>query len=324
MTDAESLRNDPLFGLNRAFLSQHPAEAARVLEKLSELEAAELVEDQSDIVIASALEKVTPGIAEGILKNLPADKVAKVLDLLSLGASINILSRLKPDERGKLLEKSSETVRRELESLLSYPADSAGRLMNPRVAVFNINTTVADAIVQLKQNRLSRSRKLYLVNADLELQSQVDAYSLLYADPEQSLSDLAKPVAHFVSDIDPHNEVIKILEASRADAIPVVNVDYHVVGIIEGMGIIEVVREEMAQNLQTMVGASAEERALSSSFFAVRKRLPWLQINLITAFLAASVVSLFEDTIARFTALAILMPIAAGQSGNTGAQALAV
>jgi magnesium transporter len=76
--------------------------------------------------------------------------------------------------------------------------------------------------------------------------------------------------------------------------------------------------------MQTMVGASKEERALSKVSFAVRKRLPWLEINLGTAFLAASVVGLFEETIARYTALAVLLPVVAGQSGNTGAQALAV
>jgi magnesium transporter len=73
-----------------------------------------------------------------------------------------------------------------------------------------------------------------------------------------------------------------------------------------------------------MVGASKEERALSKTTFAVRKRLPWLQINLATAFLAAAVVGIFEHTIAQFTALAVLLPVVAGQSGNTGAQALAV
>lgn len=73
-----------------------------------------------------------------------------------------------------------------------------------------------------------------------------------------------------------------------------------------------------------MVGAGRDERALSSPLFAIRKRLPWLQVNLLTAFLAASVVALFEETIATFTALAVLLPVVAGQSGNTGAQALAV
>jgi magnesium transporter len=87
---------------------------------------------------------------------------------------------------------------------------------------------------------------------------------------------------------------------------------------------IQAVEEESTADLLTMVGASAQERALSRVSFAVRKRLPWLQINLLTAFLAAAVVGLFESTIARFTALAVLLPVVAGQSGNTGAQALAV
>ncbi|MDH4325312.1 MAG: magnesium transporter, partial [Betaproteobacteria bacterium] len=84
------------------------------------------------------------------------------------------------------------------------------------------------------------------------------------------------------------------------------------------------VEEETSLDIQTMVGASPDERALSRPFFAVKKRLPWLQINLLTAFLAAAVVGLFESTIAKFTALAVLLPVVAGQSGNAGAQALAV
>ncbi|HEX6210814.1 MAG TPA: magnesium transporter, partial [Methylomirabilota bacterium] len=82
--------------------------------------------------------------------------------------------------------------------------------------------------------------------------------------------------------------------------------------------------QDVAADIQTMVGASRDERALSPVSFAVRARLPWLEINLVTAFLAAAVVGLFEATIMRFTALAVLMPVVAGQSGNTGAQALAV
>jgi magnesium transporter len=84
------------------------------------------------------------------------------------------------------------------------------------------------------------------------------------------------------------------------------------------------VEQETTLDIQTMVGASRDERALSSAIFSVRKRLPWLQINLLTAFLAASVVGLFESTIAKYTALAVLLPVVAGQSGNAGAQALAV
>jgi magnesium transporter len=88
--------------------------------------------------------------------------------------------------------------------------------------------------------------------------------------------------------------------------------------------LIQAIQADASADIQTMVGASAEERALSKPLFAVSKRLPWLQINLLTAFLAAAVVGLFETTIAAYTALAVLLPVVAGQSGNAGAQALAV
>jgi magnesium transporter len=104
----------------------------------------------------------------------------------------------------------------------------------------------------------------------------------------------------------------------------VVDLDERLLGVIHQSAVIQAAQEEAATDMQAMVGVSRDERALSPPLVAMRKRLPWLNINLLTAFLAASVVGLFEDTIARFTALAVLLPVVAGQSGNTGAQALAV
>jgi magnesium transporter len=95
-------------------------------------------------------------------------------------------------------------------------------------------------------------------------------------------------------------------------------------GVIEYRELIKAVEADATLDMQTMVGASRDERALSSPMFTVRKRLPWLEINLATAFLASAVVGAFEGTIAKYTALAVLLPVVAGQSGNAGAQALAV
>jgi magnesium transporter len=104
----------------------------------------------------------------------------------------------------------------------------------------------------------------------------------------------------------------------------VVDVEGRVLGVIRAQTLLDVAQDAASADMQAMVGASRDERALSRVGFAVRRRLPWLHVNLATAFLAAAVVGLFEDTIARFTALAVLLPVVAGQSGNTGAQALAV
>ena len=118
--------------------------------------------------------------------------------------------------------------------------------------------------------------------------------------------------------------MVDLLERHKLVDLAVVDLDGRLLGIIYHRTLIQAIQEDAMVDIQTMVGASRDERALSTPLFAVRKRLPWLQINLLTAFLAAAVVGLFEQTIAQFTALAVLLPVVAGQSGNAGAQALAV
>ena len=119
-------------------------------------------------------------------------------------------------------------------------------------------------------------------------------------------------------------EITDILETHKISELPVIDARGCLAGIIRYDALISAVQNETSADIQTMVGVSKDERALSPIPFAVRKRLPWLQINLATAFLASAVVGLFEGTIAHFTALAVLSPIVAGQAGNTGQQALAV
>src|SRR5690606_28454315 len=123
---------------------------------------------------------------------------------------------------------------------------------------------------------------------------------------------------------DPQEEVVERFTEGRLASLPVLDFDGRLLGVIRYDTLASTAQEDAAADMQAMVGVSRQERALSPVLFAVRKRLPWLEMNLLTAFLAAAVVGLFEDTIARFTALAVLLPVVAGQSGNTGAQALAV
>jgi magnesium transporter len=147
---------------------------------------------------------------------------------------------------------------------------------------------------------------------------------LALAEPNQRLADISRRIASAVQNLTPREEVVEILEQYKLPVLPVIDVNGRLVGVIHQAGLLTALQEETSLDIQTMVGASKDERALSKVPFAVIKRLPWLQINLLTAFLAAGVVGLFESTIAKFTALAVLMPVVAGQSGNAGAQALAV
>ena len=163
-----------------------------------------------------------------------------------------------------------------------------------------------------------------MVDSDGQLTAVLPLQEVAVAQPEERLGRLAQGPPVCVQDMSSSEEVVELLETHKLASLPVVSFEGRLTGIIRHDALVEAARHEASGDLQTMVGAGREEHALSRASLAVRKRLPWLQVNLATAFLAASTVALFEDTIARFTALAVFLPVVAGQSGNTGAQALAV
>jgi magnesium transporter len=223
-----------------------------------------------------------------------------------------------------LLQRVGVDVARELRGLLDYAEDSAGRLMDPRISPLRTGMTVAAALERLRQIRRTGLRELFVVDDEGRLAGRVEMQDLALAARELPLSDITRPVVAFVNDLDPREDVVEQLQSHPITALPVVNVSGRFIGVIRQAALVAAVEEETSLDIQTMVGASPDERALSPPLFAVRKRLPWLQINLLTAFLAAAVVGLFEGIISQVTALAVLLPVVAGQSGNAGAQALAV
>jgi len=207
---------------------------------------------------------------------------------------------------------------------MTYPEDSAGRLMDTRIRHFRGTTTVAQTLNELRSARARTTRSLFLVDEDNRLSGKVGIQDIAVADPATKLESLATPVSATVTPITPRDEVVELLERHLLADLAVVDLDGRLLGVIYHARLLQAIHEDASADIQAMVGVSRDERALSPPVFAVRKRLPWLQINLLTAFMAAAVVGLFEDTIARFTALAVLLPVVAGQSGNAGAQALAV
>ena len=196
--------------------------------------------------------------------------------------------------------------------------------MNPRFLPLNETLTVSEVLKKIRKFKPRFTRQLYVTDSEGTLQGMVEIHQLALAEADEVLSTLLRPVPGCVEATATREEMVQELEAKRITDLPVVDVSGRLIGTIHYDGLMEAVREESSVDMLTMVGVSRDERALSDVSFVVRKRLPWLSVNLLTAFLAASVVGLFESTIAQFTALAVLLPVVAGQSGNTGAQALAV
>ncbi len=184
--------------------------------------------------------------------------------------------------------------------------------------------TVAEVRAHLRESDLKRVRAIYVADDDGKLVGRLDMQDLALAKESEWVEALMQPPLGAVTLTAPRSEIVALLEETRLDSLPVVDLDQRLMGVVRYTTLFRAIEAEANVDIQTMMGVSADERALSPTGFVVRRRLPWLHVNLMTAFLAASVVGLFEGTIAQFTALAVLMPVVAGMAGNAGSQALAV
>jgi len=318
-------QKDVISVLTRRFFAEHPKTAAKGLEPMERSEAAAILSELPAETMAVAWQALSVPAATETLAYLPAAARAELFGQVETGKLAVLLSRMDPEARAEILAGLDDRTARELQAIMDYPPDTAGSLMDTRVLALNAATTVTEAIDTIRRLRQGkRVSELRLVDDDKRLKAIVDMKDLALADGGETLESISHGVLAFVNPMDPDEEVVDKLERYKLEELPVIDADGHLLGIIRHSELIDTLRETASLDIQTMVGASKDERATSSSWFALRKRMPWLQINLLTAFLAAAVVGAFEDTIAKFTALAVLLPVVAGQSGNAGAQALAV
>jgi len=310
--------------LNERYLLDYPVEAARLLEVMAPDDAAALLAQHAPHAIVRAWQALAPDAAAAVVERLPETLARHLISEAEPEASVAVLAQWDDAGRESRLAALEPQVAQELRALLGYPERSAGRLMDMDVSPLRAEVSVAQALARLKTMRRRGMRELFVIDSEGLLIGRVEIQDLATAEPGQALREIVRPLRAAVKGLDPRDEVVEILQRQPITELPVVNLDGRFVGVIRHAALVAVIEQESTVDIQTMVGASREERALSSPMFAVRKRLPWLQINLLTAFLAAAVVGMFEDTIAKVTALAVLLPVVAGQSGNAGAQALAI
>jgi magnesium transporter len=321
MDDEKKLGLD---AVNRHFLLFHAPQAADVIDGLSRADAVDLLADHDADAVAAVWRHLSPARIDEIVPALPDALLKQVLTILDPALLAVSLLRISAASRERCLELLPRRIAAEVRRLMDYPAGSAGRVMDSRVPSFRAEQSAAAVLDHLRQNKPRDLRQLFVVDGERRLTGTVDIHDLLIADPLDTLGDIARPPNATVSPFDDREEVAQRLREFHLDALPVIDIHGRLIGAIRHDALLKTLEEAASVDIQMMVGAGREERALSPPNFAVRKRLPWLQINLATAFLAAAVVGLFESTIAQFTALAVLLPVVAGQSGNAGAQALAV
>lgn len=310
--------------LNRRFFADHPLDAARKMEEIPASDIVEVVVRQPVKILISVWCNLLPERAAELLRALPEEMGDQLLADMPPPQAIRLLGFMSEEEIAVRLARLDPAIKRDIETLLSYPRDTAGRLMNTNVTTFRREATAGDTLLRLRESGMNTARSLFLVDDDQRITGRALLTDVALAQPGKTLGELEQPLIASVRPIDSLSEISEILQKGNVLDLPVVDLDGILLGAVTHDDIALTIQKDATVDLQTMVGASKEERALSSPLFTVRKRMPWLQVNLVTAFMAAAVVGVFEATIAQVTALAVLLPVVAGQSGNTGAQALAV
>ncbi|MEM7699728.1 MAG: magnesium transporter [Verrucomicrobiota bacterium] len=306
------------------YVRLHPHEVAIAAESQSTEELLALLGQLPEHSLAQLFERLVPARAAAVLNAMEPELATRLLDTADPSRVSIALAQLDQTRIDTLIATASPGVAKELRESMSYGADTAGGMMDPKVASFRLSDTVDEALVRIRATKVKNIHDVYLIDEDGILAGWAPIQDLALAENGTPLSDILQPVRGQIQAIEPIDEVVDLLEKRKLSSIPVIDHEGKLIGVIRYSTLISAAQEDAMEDLQAMVGVSRDEKALSPAFFAVRKRLPWLQINLLTAFLAAAVVGIFEGTIAQVTALAVLLPVVAGQSGNTGAQALAV
>lgn len=306
------------------YVKQFPTEAAEQLESVATKEAVSFIRRLNLESIVELLNRLSLNLGARCIVDLPATTRLRVAEALDPSRLAALLTHLKETERAQLLDVLPQGLRNEIQELMTYPAGSAGTLMEHRFVTVGPETPAREALRRLRRAGGSSGDYIVVINVTGQLMGLVTASTLVFAKSPQVVGELLDGTAPSIHVLAPREEVVEMISRYNLSRLPVIDTQGCPVGVIHQEALVKAAQDDALADLQTMVGAGREERALSSPLFAVSKRLPWLNINLLTAFLAAAVVGLFESTIAQFTALAVLLPVVAGQSGNTGAQALAV
>lgn len=310
--------------LSDEVLNAAPDVAISVLTRQSEAELLEWIEEGTVQRAVVALRHLDADTAGRLIEEFQPKRRADVIAAMEPRDAFRCLRTIPRRRREALVASLPPAVKREAERILRVREDSAAALMEIQPLHVTTQMQVVECLTRVQHCQTRLARTLFVVDSDDNLVGAIDLQNLIAAAPDARIGTLMRPVKWQVDEFTTREEIAAGIGRYNSNTLPVVNLQGRFSGIIRSENLFDAVEQDALSDLQTMVGAGKDEHALSTVWTTIQKRHPWLQINLLTAFLAASVVGLFEHTIAQFTALAVLMPVVAGQSGNSGSQALAV
>jgi magnesium transporter len=305
-----------------------PGSAADILEALHEEDAADLLRDLDADDAADVLDQMRAQAAADVIEEMTTEAAAELIAEMEPDQAVDLLAALEEDElRDEVIAALDPGVRLAINRLIVYPPDSAGGLMTTDYAALPVGITSGEAIEALRRLHDEIGSNLtyvYVVDIHGKITGVVPFRELVFARPHTGLDEimLADPVTVTV---DTDREIVaELIQRYHLVSLPVTDTQQHLVGIVKVDEAMEAAQTEATEDIAQMVGAGAEETVYTEISVSVRRRIPWIALNLVIGLLLAEVIGVFEGLIEEKAVLASFMPMIALLGGNSGAQSLAV
>lgn len=301
-------------------------EGAAVLESLPPDKAADVAEYLDPETAGRIFSQMDPSAAGAVVSDMEAAEASMVLSAMDPDDAVDVLEHVEERLHDEIVREMDAEDAADVRRLEQYPPDTAGGIMTTEVTALYEYLHVEQAIAELRRlnEELEQMFYVYVIDQRGHLVGVLSMRDLILAKPARLLRDIMRPNVRSVPATMDQEQVARLMRKLGYLAMPVVDDRHRLVGLITFDDVADVLEEEATEDVQVMFGAGAEERLTSPWFFSFRKRVVWLLVNLVTAFMAASVVGMFEDMISRLAVLAFYMPVIAGMGGNASAQAMAV
>ena len=311
--------------LRREVGGLHQSEVGDLLEALQPEQRLALVELMGDEFDFGALTEVDDSIREDIIESLPNDQIAQAVQELDSDDAVYILEDLDDEDQREILAKLPFTERIRLKRSLDYPEESAGRRMQTEFVAVPPYWTVGQTIDYMREDTdlPDKFSQIFVIDPTFKLLGAVDLDQILRTKRAVKVEDVMHETRHAIPATMDQEEAAREFEQYDLLSAAVVDETDRLVGVLTIDDVVDVIQQEAEEDIMRLGGVGDEE--LSDSILETsRSRVPWLLVNLFTAFLAASVIGLFDQTIERIVALAVLMPIVAGMGGNAASQTMTV
>lgn len=311
--------------LKREVDDLHQSELGDVLEALHPEQRRTLVELLGSDFDFSALTEVDEAIRMDIVDNLPNEQIAQAVQELDSDDAVYILEDLEKEDQDEILSQLPFTERIRLRRALDYPEETAGRRMQTEFVAVPPFWTIGQTIDYMREdkNLPERFSQIFVIDPSFKLVGAIDLDQILRTKRAVKVEEVMHETLHAIPATMDQEEAAREFEQYNLLSAAVVDENGRLVGVLTIDDVVDVIQEEAEEDLLRMGGVGDEE--LSDTLLATsRSRVPWLLVNLLTAFLAASVIGLFDRTIEHIVALAVLMPIVAGMGGNAGSQTMTV